>query len=119
MRSQMAGLTIFDKIISGEIPSEKIYEDDVVLAFKDVNPQAPTHVLVIPKKKIAGFADVHQQTEADMGAYMVRISRIASELGLDEDGYRVVFNQGNDGGQTVDYIHAHIIGGRALNWPPG
>ena len=115
----MAGLTIFDKIISGEIPSEKIYEDDVVLAFKDVNPQAPTHVLVIPKKKIAGFSDVHQQAEADMGAYMVRISKIASELGLDEDGYRVVFNQGNDGGQTVDYIHAHIIGGRALNWPPG
>ena len=111
--------TLFERIIAREIPADIVYETEDVLAFKDVNPQAPTHVLVIPKKKIAGFSDVHQQTEADMGAYMVRISKIASELGLDEDGYRVVVNQGNDGGQTVDYIHAHIIGGRALNWPPG
>jgi histidine triad (HIT) family protein len=119
MDKPMAELTIFDKILSGDIPAEKVYEDEFVFAFRDVNPQAPIHVLVIPKNKIMGFSEVQDQDVLAMGEYMVRISKVASELNLDKAGYRVVFNQGHDGGQTVEYIHAHIIGGRELNWPPG
>jgi histidine triad (HIT) family protein len=118
----MSEVTIFDKILAGEIPANKVYEDDYVLAFHDVNPQAPTHVLVIPKLKFTGFSALKNQGEENvkiMGEYMSRISLVAEKLGLDDDGYRVVFNQGSDGGQTVEYIHAHIIGGRSLTWPPG
>lgn len=115
----MSEQTIFDKIIAGDIPAKVAFEDEIVLAFHDVNPQAPIHVLVIPKKKIAGFKDVKNSDNIDMGEYMKKISLVAEKLGLDDDGYRVVFNQGSDGGQTVEYIHAHILGGRSLSWPPG
>lgn len=111
--------TIFDKIIAKEIPADVVYEDDVVLAFNDINPQAPTHVLVIPKKKIVSFADLKEMDAQVIGEYMTRVSKVASELGLDGDGYRIVFNHGRDGQQTVDYIHAHILGGKSLTWPPG
>lgn len=115
----MSGPTIFDKILAKEIPTKAVYEDEWVLAFNDINPQAPVHVLVIPKQKMRAFTDVAKQDPAALGQYMQRISKVASHLGLDADGYRVVFNCGRHGQQTVDYIHAHILGGRSLSWPPG
>ncbi|SMF79007.1 histidine triad nucleotide-binding protein [Pseudobacteriovorax antillogorgiicola] len=111
--------TIFDKIIAKEIPADIVFEDDHVLAFRDINPQAPVHVLVIPKKKMVSMADAKDRSALELGEYMQRISKVAAELNLDAEGYRVVFNHGQNGGQTVDYIHAHILGGRNLTWPPG
>ena len=111
--------TIFDKIIRRELPSSIVYEDDVVLAFADIDPQAPVHVLVIPKKKVTGFAEFADADPADVGAFMTRVARVARELKLDAKGYRIVMNHGEDGGQTVSYVHAHILAGRSLQWPPG
>jgi histidine triad (HIT) family protein len=110
--------TIFDKIIRKEIPADIVYEDEQVISFRDVNPQAPVHVLVIPKKKITGFSQLGSQDSSYLGEYLKKISLVADSLGLDK-GYRVVFNQGADGQQTVEYIHAHILGKRQLQWPPG
>lgn len=111
--------TIFDKIIAKEIPANIAYEDDLVLAFHDINPQAPTHVLVIPKKKWERFADFVKADSKAIGEYMSSVAKAAKHLGLEENGYRIVFNNGRDGQQTVEYIHAHILGGRRLTWPPG
>lgn len=111
--------TIFDKIISGEIPCKKVYEDDDVLAFDDINPQAPVHVLVIPKQKILSVSQFEELGPQVVGRYMIAIAKVAQQLGLQESGYRVVFNTGRNGQQTVDYIHAHVLGGRAMQWPPG
>jgi histidine triad (HIT) family protein len=111
--------TLFDQILAGNIPSESVYEDDEVYAFKDINPQAPVHVLVIPKKKLESFAEVKQADAASVGAFMQGVSRVAAELGLEENGYRVVFNTGPEAQQTVMYLHAHILGGRQMTWPPG
>ncbi len=111
--------TIFDKILAKEIPADVVYEDDDIFAFRDVNPQAPIHVLVVPKKKISGFNRLKDQTDQAAGAYLRGVSRVAGKLGLEADGYRVIFNMGEHGQQTVDYIHAHILGGRQLQWPPG
>ncbi|WAL59185.1 histidine triad nucleotide-binding protein [Thermocoleostomius sinensis] len=110
--------TIFGKIIRREIPAEIIYEDDLCLAFKDVNPQAPVHVLVIPKQPIAKLADVESQDHALMGHLLLTVKRVAEQLGL-SSGYRVVINNGADGGQTVYHLHLHLLGGRQLQWPPG
>ncbi len=115
----MAEETLFDKILAGDTPSDKVYEDDDVYAFRDINPQAPHHVLVIPKKKLESFVDVKAADPTDLGRFMRGVSRVATQLGLDDKGYRVVFNSGPDAQQTVQYIHAHIIGGRQLSWPPG
>lgn len=115
----MAEDTIFDLILRGEIPATAVYEDDDVKAIKDINPQAPVHVLVIPKRKMVSLRDAREASDADLGALMRGISRAASALGLDDNGYRVVFNTGRDAQQSVAYIHAHILGGRALGWPPG
>jgi histidine triad (HIT) family protein len=114
----MADDTIFDKIIRKEIPSSVVYEDDDVLAFRDINPQAPVHVVVIPKKKVTGFDKISDLPADFTSRYMNGISAAAKKLGL-TNGYRVVFNVGKDGQQTVEYLHAHILGGRALGWPPG
>jgi histidine triad (HIT) family protein len=111
--------TIFDKILSGEIPSTAVYEDDHVLAFKDLNPQAPVHVLVIPKIKAVKFSDFKDRDINEAGLFFNRVAKIAALLGLDKDGYRIIINSGKHGQQTVDYVHAHILGGRQLNWPPG
>ena len=111
--------TIFDKILRKEIPSTAVYEDDEVYAFRDVNPQAPTHVLVIPKKKVERFAHLRDKPAPEVGAFFVAVARVASELKLDGPGYRIVINNGRDGQQSVEYFHAHILGGRALTWPPG
>lgn len=111
--------TIFDRILRKELPADIVFEDDEVLAFRDVNPQASVHVLVIPKRKWCGFKDLAKGDPADIGGYIKKVAFVASSLGLDENGYRIVFNQGRDGQQTVEYIHAHILGGRPMNWPPG
>ncbi|MEM9351787.1 MAG: histidine triad nucleotide-binding protein [Planctomycetota bacterium] len=110
--------TIFTKIINREIPADIVFEDDLCLVFRDVDPQAPTHVLVIPKKPIVSVAELGAEDEELLGHLWLVISRVAAELGLG-DGYRVVVNTGADGGQTVDHLHFHVLGGRKLTWPPG
>lgn len=111
--------TIFDKIIRKEIPADIVYEDEQTLAFKDINPQAPTHVLVIPKKQIATIADINEADAPLIGRLFTTAAQIADRLGLAEDGYRLVVNHGEHGGQTVHHLHIHILGGRAMTWPPG
>lgn len=111
--------TIFDKILSGDIPVDSVYEDDDVLAFRDINPKAPIHVLVIPKKRVTRFSELAAGNVEDVGRFFTATSKVAASLGLDKDGYRVVLNNGSDGGQEVEYLHAHILGGRKLTWPPG
>lgn len=110
--------TIFSKIIRREIPADIVYEDDLALAFKDVNPQAPVHILVIPKEPIAKLADAEAKDHALMGHLLLTAKRVAEQAGLD-NGYRVVINTGPDGGQTVYHLHLHILGKRHMNWPPG
>lgn len=109
--------TIFGKIIRGEIPSDKVYEDDDVLAFRDVNPAAPTHILVIPKKHIVNLFDAEEDDEALLGKLMLTARKVAEEEGLDD--FRLVVNNGAGAGQSVFHIHLHVIGGRSLSWPPG
>ncbi|MHC5933961.1 histidine triad nucleotide-binding protein [Nostoc sp.] len=110
--------TIFSKIIRREIPADIVYEDNLVLAFKDIHPQAPVHILVIPKKPIPTLADAESDDHALLGHLLLTAKRLAEEAGL-KNGYRVVINTGDDGGQTVHHLHVHILGGRQLNWPPG
>lgn len=110
---------IFCKIVKGEIPSSKVYEDDMILAFKDLNPVSPHHILVIPKIHIASLNEVNSQNSAYIERIMIKIGEIAKDLGIAEDGYRVVANTGDDGGQTVHHLHFHIVGGRSFAWPPG
>lgn len=110
--------TIFSKIIRREIPADIVYEDDLALAFKDVNPQAPVHILVIPKQPIPQISDAESQDHALMGHLLLTAKRVAQQVGLD-NGYRIVINNGSDGGQTVYHLHLHILGGRQMKWPPG
>jgi histidine triad (HIT) family protein len=114
----VAARTIFQKIIDREIPAQIVYEDDRCLAFRDVNPQAPTHVLVIPRTPIPSLDETGETDEGLLGHLLVTARNIAAQLGLDR-GYRVVVNCGPDGGQSVDHLHLHILGGRPLHWPPG
>lgn len=112
--------TIFDKIINGEIDADLVFEDDHVVAFRDINPQAPTHVLVVPRRRMKSIADAAESGDLpELGAFMRGIALTARTLGLEEGGYRVVFNTGADALQTVEYVHAHILGGRRMGWPPG
>jgi histidine triad (HIT) family protein len=110
--------TIFSKIIRREIPADIVYEDDLAIAFRDVHAQAPVHILVIPKKPIAKLADAEPADQALLGHLLLAVGRIAAQEGLTQ-GYRTVINTGNDGGQTVYHLHIHILGGRAMKWPPG
>ncbi|MGL5795780.1 MAG: histidine triad nucleotide-binding protein [Waterburya sp.] len=110
--------TIFGKIIRREIPADIVYEDDLALAFKDVNPQAPTHILVIPKKPIPRLSDASPEDTALMGHLLMTVKKIAQQANL-TNGYRVVINNGEDAGQSVDHLHLHILGDRSLSWPPG
>ncbi len=114
----MSEKTIFKKIIDREIPASVVYEDEQCLAFHDVRPEAPTHVLVIPKKEIASLNHLTAEDEALIGHLWSVIPRLANELGL-KNGYRVVVNCGPDAGQTVDHLHFHLLGGRNMTWPPG
>jgi histidine triad (HIT) family protein len=110
---------LFCKIVVGQIPSDKVHEDELVLAFNDINPQAPVHQLIIPKRHIAS---AHELTEADaglLGRLFAVSTQLAAEAGLPRSGYRVVTNVGVDGGQSVDHLHLHLLGGRAMTWPPG
>lgn len=110
--------TIFAKIIDREIPADIVFEDDRVLVFKDIHPAAPTHVLVIPKKPIARIEDMTEEDAPLLGHMMWTATQVAKDLGL-TDGYRLVMNNGHQGGQTVFHIHLHVLGGRAMTWPPG
>ena len=110
--------TIFSKIIARTIPARIEYEDDCCLAFHDVAPQAPVHVLVIPKRPITSLADVGDEDAPLLGHLLAVAARVARQLGLSH-GYRLVINCGRDGGQTVDHLHVHLLGGRGLGWPPG
>lgn len=110
--------TIFSKIIRKEIPAEIVYEDNLAIAFKDVNPQAPVHILVIPKEPIAQLSDAESKDHALMGHLLLTAKRVAAQAGL-TNGYRLVINTGPDGGQTVYHLHLHILGGRQMDWPPG
>jgi len=113
----MAGDCLFCKIIQGDIPSDKLYEDDEVLAFRDIAPTAPVHFLVIPKKHISGPSAVAEEDEQLMGK-LIRIgNQVAKEEGIEQ--FRLVFNNGAEAGQTVFHIHMHVLGGRSLSWPPG
>ncbi len=112
-------MTIFQKIIDREVPADIVYEDDDVLAFHDVNPQAPTHVLVIPKKPIQSVAQAEDGDAELLGRVLLVAARIATDLGLGRDGYRLVTNIGQHGGQSVYHLHVHLLGGRQLKWPPG
>ena len=111
--------TIFSKIINKEIPAEIVYEDDVVLAFNDIDPKAPVHILIIPKKEIATLNDIMPDDAELIGRIIIAAKNIPKEKGLDSDGYRLVMNCNEDGGQTVFHIHCHLMGGRKMQWPPG
>ncbi|MBE6055239.1 MAG: histidine triad nucleotide-binding protein [Clostridium sartagoforme] len=110
---------IFCKIIKGDIPSNKIYEDDKVLAFHDISPEAPVHFLVIPKEHIKSVNELNEENADIISHIFLIINKIVRELGISETGYRVVNNCGKDGGQTVNHIHFHVLGQRDLKWPPG
>ncbi len=111
--------TVFAKIISREIPADIVYEDDLCLAFHDITPVAPVHILIIPKKPIAKISDSQPEDKEMLGHLMLTAAKIAGSRNLDKSGYRLVINNGIDAGQTVFHLHIHILGGRAMEWPPG
>ena len=110
---------LFCKILDGEIPCDRVYENDQVIAFRDVNPQAPTHILVIPRKHISTINDLTADDKDIVGEMMLAAQTIAKQEGIEESGYRLVMNCNEGAGQTVFHIHLHILGGRRMNWPPG
>jgi histidine triad (HIT) family protein len=111
--------TLFEKIIDREIPATIVYEDDLVLAFRDIKPQAPTHVLVIPKKPIPRIAEAKPEDHKVLGHLLLKAAEVANQLGVTQSGFRLVFNNGPDAGEAVPHLHCHIIGGRKMDWPPG
>ena len=111
--------TLFEKIIAREIPATIVYEDDLVLAFRDINPKAPTHVLVIPKKPIPRIAEAKPEDHQVLGHLLLKAAEVARKEGVADSGFRLVFNNGPDAGEAVPHLHCHVIGGRKLNWPPG
>tara|TARA_Y100000814_G_scaffold78527_1_gene50721 strand:- start:196 stop:537 length:342 start_codon:yes stop_codon:yes gene_type:complete len=111
--------TIFDKIINREIPAEIVYETDDILAFKDINPVAPTHLLIIPKRKIQTVNDISVDDSKVLSELLLSAKIISKKMGLDKEGYRLVINCNENGGQTVYHLHMHLIAGRKLGWPPG
>jgi len=112
-------MTIFEKIIAREIPAKFIFEDDEIVAFHDVNPQAPIHFLVVPKKVIPRIAEATPPDHPLIGRLLLVARDLAKELGLTEDGFRIVINNGRNGGETVPHLHVHVLGGRHMRWPPG
>jgi len=111
--------TLFEKIIAREIPATIVYEDDKVIAFRDIKPQAPTHVLVIPRKPIPRLAEASPEDHQILGHLLLKAAEVARQLGLTQGGFRVVFNNGPDAGEAVPHLHCHILGGRKMAWPPG
>lgn len=112
-------MTLFEKIISRQIPADIVYEDEHVLAFRDIAPQAPTHVLIVPKKPIARISEAEAEDDAVLGLLLRKAAEVAEKCGLRTSGYRLVINNGRDAGEAVPHLHCHILGGRPLGWPPG
>jgi histidine triad (HIT) family protein len=112
-------MTLFERIIARQIPADIVYEDDRVLAFRDINPQAPVHVLIVPKRAIPRINEAMPADAEVLGHLLLKAAEVARQLGLGDTGFRLVFNNGADGGETVPHLHCHILGGRALGWPPG
>ena len=112
-------MTLFEKLIARQIPAKIVYEDDLVFAFHDIQPQAPVHVLIVPKKPIARMGEAAAADQALLGHLFLKAGEVAAKLGLKESGYRLVINHGRDGGESVPHLHVHLLGGRALRWPPG
>src|SRR5439155_7103461 len=111
--------TLFEKIIAREVPATIVYEDDLVLAFRDIKPQAPTHILIIPKKVIPRIAEAKPEDHQVLGHLLLKAAEVAKKEGLTQAGFRLVFNNGPHAGEAVPHLHCHIIGGRAMSWPPG
>jgi histidine triad (HIT) family protein len=111
--------TLFEKIIAREIPAPIVYEDDLVVAFRDINPQAPTHVLIVPRKPLPRLAEAGPGDHALIGHLLLKAAEVARQLGLEEGGYRLVINNGPNAGESVPHLHVHILGGRPMTWPPG
>lgn len=111
--------TLFEKIVAREIPATIVYEDEKVIAFRDIKPQAPTHVLIVPKKPIPRIAEAETDDLPLLGHLLLKAAEVARQLGLKRGGYRLVFNNGADAGEAVPHLHCHILGGRKLGWPPG
>jgi histidine triad (HIT) family protein len=111
--------TLFEKIIAREIPSDIVFEDDQVVAFRDVKPAAPVHLLIVPKKAIPRIADAAPEDHRVLGHLLIKAAEVAAKMGLDKTGYRLVINNGPDAGESVPHLHCHILGGRHLAWPPG
>jgi len=111
--------TVFAKILAGEIPADFVHEDEHAVAFRDVAPQAPVHLLVIPRKPLTSVAAAQEEDAELLGHLLAVCRKVARAAGLEDGGYRVVTNVGNDGGQSVEHLHFHVLGGRALGWPPG
>jgi histidine triad (HIT) family protein len=112
-------MTLFEKIIAREIPAKIVFEDEDVLAIHDVNPQAPVHVLIVPKRAIPRLAQTNESDQALLGKLILTGAKVARDLGVSESGYRVVINSGPDAGESVPHLHVHLLGKRALAWPPG
>ena len=112
-------MTIFQKILDGTIPADIVLETDAILAFRDIRPQAPVHVLVIPKRAISGISAAQLDDGPMLGALLLAAKQVADQEGLAEEGYRLVINDGDRGGQSVDHLHIHVLGGRQMSWPPG
>jgi len=112
-------MTLFAKIIAGEIPADKVFEDEQCIAIRDINPQAPVHILVIPKKPLVNVASAQAEDAALLGHLLLTAKNLARQEGIADTGFRLVLNAGRHGGQSVDHLHVHLLGGRSLGWPPG
>jgi len=110
---------LFCKMVSGVIPCDKVHENENVLAFRDIDPKAPTHILIIPKKHITTLNEINENDQDLLGELLLTAKKIAKDEGIDASGYRTVFNCNSDGGQTIFHIHMHLLGGRPMAWPPG
>ena len=115
----MMSTTLFEKIAAGEIPANIVYQDEKVLAFRDIKPGAPTHILIVPRKVIPRIADAGNEDKELLGHLLLKAAEVADKLGLKNSGYRLVINNGPDAGESVPHLHMHILGGRELGWPPG
>lgn len=112
-------MTLFERIAAREVPAQIVYEDDEIFAFRDINPQAPVHVLIVPKRVIARIGDAAARDAALLGRLLLTGQKLAAELGISNTGYRLVLNNGPDAGESIPHLHLHLLGGRALHWPPG
>ncbi|HVM50235.1 MAG TPA: histidine triad nucleotide-binding protein [Candidatus Acidoferrum sp.] len=111
--------TLFEKIAAKEVPAQIVYEDELVVAFRDINPKAPTHVLIVPRKPISRMSEAKPEDHQVLGHLLLKAAEVARSLGLEQGGYRLIFNNGPDAGEAVPHLHCHILGGRRMGWPPG